>query len=139
VELYLHATLAIMAWIGKTLLLFASVSQIFRSCGLHGALLQLLTDGLNVSRISKSDAGTHSWLPLLTTVRGVMEIMPPSLQNGTPFPVAELSNISRLCFAQLGTVPKEGVTGVIRAVPWMHLMPAITATVYSGNRPNLNP
>jgi len=72
-------------------------------------------------------------------VRGVIEIMPLSLQNRTPLPVAELTNISRLCFAQLGTVPKEGVTGVLRAVPWMHLMSAFTATVYSGTRPNLNP
>jgi hypothetical protein len=128
-----------MAWTGKTLLLFASVSQIFRSCGLHGALLKPLTDGLNVGRISKSDAGTHSWLPLLTAVRGVIEMMPLSLQNETPIPVAEFSNISRLCFAQLGAVPKEGVTGVLNAVPWMHLMPAFTATVYSGTRPNLNP
>jgi hypothetical protein len=39
----------------------------------------------------------------------------------------------------LGTVPKEGVTGVLSAVLWMHLMPDFTATVYSGTRPNLNP
>jgi hypothetical protein len=100
---------AIMTWTGKALLLFASVIQIFRSCGLHGALLKPLTDGLNVGRISNSDAGTHSWLPLLTAVRVVIEIMPLSLQNETPIPVAEFSNISRLCFAQLGSVPKEGV------------------------------
>jgi hypothetical protein len=127
-----------MAWTGKTLLLFASVSQIFRSCGLHGTLLKPLTDGLNVGRISKSDAGTHSWLPLLTAVRGVIEITLLSLQNENPIPVAEFSIVSRLCFAHLGTVPKEEATGVLSAVPWMHLMPAFTTTVYSGARPNLN-
>jgi len=76
VELHLHPTY-LPSWReeGK-LLFFASVSQIFRSCGLHGALLKFLTDGLNVGRLSKSDAGTHSWLPLLTAVRGVIEIMP---------------------------------------------------------------
>lgn len=77
---------AIMAWAGKTLLLFASVSQVFRWRGLHGALLKPLTVGLNVGRISKSDAGTHSWLSLLTAVRGVIEIMPLSLQNETKLP-----------------------------------------------------
>lgn len=66
---------AIMAWRGKALLLFLSVIQIFRSCGLHGALLKPLTDGLNFGRISNSDAGTHSWLPLLTAVRVVIEII----------------------------------------------------------------
>jgi hypothetical protein len=138
VELHLHPTY-LPSWCEQGKLhFFASVSQIFRSCGLQGALLKLLTDGLNVGRLSKSDAGTHSWLPLLTAVRGVIEIMPLSLQNKIPIPVAEFSNISRLCCAQLGSMQnKEGLTGVFIAVPWMHLMPAFTATVYSGTRPNL--
>ena len=43
-------------------------------------LLKPLTAGLNVGRISKDDAGTHSWLPLLKAVRGEIEVMPRSLQ-----------------------------------------------------------